>query len=378
MATPTDPHSPVPPVIHGSGGATPLSTHPSASSFSFSTPSSTQSGDIDAIDVLFSGQYQPRPPPVSSASVSPPLSLALDDMRAGALQPGAGSDLQLPMFGGSAPQLSSLDSQTLAPTSGTGYPLAPAHEQRVLRRSLRPVSHPYHPRLAHMPRTGNLTRRSNSSGMMSAFTAPGRQRSGTHIIPAINQDGSCKRCANCATATTPSWRRHPETQELLCNACGLYLRLHRKARPITLDETGQIQVIRKNAAVQRQPINLPPSTMAAAASPTLLPCFSASPLGYQAVRSATSLAALQGVGTPYQFAEMSYSPGPCSPHAGVPFASPTVDSPNSRLISEIVRFNMLGMAQFDSSGRLEELYTPKSETSSSGHLTPTDGPPPLP
>lgn len=79
----------------------------------------------------------------------------------------------------------------------------------------------------------------------------------TIVIPAINQDGSFKQCTNCKIAETPSWRRHPQTQELLCNACGLYLRLHRKPRPIALDESGNPQVIRKNAAVRRDPINIP-------------------------------------------------------------------------------------------------------------------------
>ncbi|KAJ2551053.1 Sodium- and chloride-dependent GABA transporter 1 [Coemansia sp. RSA 1933] len=117
-----------------------------------------------------------------------------------------------------------------------------------------------------------VLRRSNSVATLTPYTSVGQQaaRSGgpskplkspgsTFIIPAINQDGTCKRCANCCTAETPSWRRHPETQELLCNACGLYLRLHRKARPITMDESGNIQVVRKNAAIQREPINLRPT-----------------------------------------------------------------------------------------------------------------------
>ncbi|KAJ1811984.1 hypothetical protein LPJ75_003882 [Coemansia sp. RSA 2598] len=76
------------------------------------------------------------------------------------------------------------------------------------------------------------------------------------VIPSINHDGSIKRCSNCKQTDTPSWRRHPETQDLLCNACGLYLRLHRKSRPIAFDDDGNVQVIRKNAAIRREPVNL--------------------------------------------------------------------------------------------------------------------------
>ncbi|KAJ2500515.1 hypothetical protein GGH96_002663 [Coemansia sp. RSA 1972] len=118
--------------------------------------------------------------------------------------------------------------------------------------------------------------------------------SSTCIIPAINQDGSYKCCANCMTAETPSWRRHPDTQQLLCNACGLYLRLHRKARPITVDDAGHIQVIRKNAAVHRDPINVPrdvyePQPNVLQPQPTML-----QPPGY-AMRASTSLASLPDV-----------------------------------------------------------------------------------
>ncbi|KAI8617279.1 hypothetical protein BC830DRAFT_1062597 [Chytriomyces sp. MP71] len=37
-------------------------------------------------------------------------------------------------------------------------------------------------------------------------------------------------CANCATTTTPLWRRDNHGKPI-CNACGLYLRLHGTSRP---------------------------------------------------------------------------------------------------------------------------------------------------
>lgn len=40
-------------------------------------------------------------------------------------------------------------------------------------------------------------------------------------------------CANCHTKTTPLWRRNPEG-EPLCNACGLFLKLHGVTRPLSL------------------------------------------------------------------------------------------------------------------------------------------------
>ncbi|TQS39009.1 hypothetical protein Golomagni_00472 [Golovinomyces magnicellulatus] len=40
-------------------------------------------------------------------------------------------------------------------------------------------------------------------------------------------------CSNCFTQTTPLWRRNPEGHPL-CNACGLFLKLHGVVRPLSL------------------------------------------------------------------------------------------------------------------------------------------------
>lgn len=40
-------------------------------------------------------------------------------------------------------------------------------------------------------------------------------------------------CANCGTTTTPLWRRGLQS-ECLCNACGLYFKLHQVNRPTTM------------------------------------------------------------------------------------------------------------------------------------------------
>ncbi|KAK3335702.1 GATA zinc finger protein [Cercophora scortea] len=45
--------------------------------------------------------------------------------------------------------------------------------------------------------------------------------------------GAPTTCTNCFTQTTPLWRRNPEGQPL-CNACGLFLKLHGVVRPLSL------------------------------------------------------------------------------------------------------------------------------------------------
>ncbi|KAJ7575647.1 hypothetical protein C8J56DRAFT_738286, partial [Mycena floridula] len=40
-----------------------------------------------------------------------------------------------------------------------------------------------------------------------------------------------KTCSHCHTTSTPLWRREPATLRVLCNACGLYLQQRNKPRP---------------------------------------------------------------------------------------------------------------------------------------------------
>ncbi|KAJ1877444.1 GATA type transcriptional activator of nitrogen-regulated proteins [Coemansia sp. RSA 1722] len=53
--------------------------------------------------------------------------------------------------------------------------------------------------------------------------------------------GMTPRCYNCSAEQTPLWRRDPE-DNIICNACGLYYKLHGRARPVSM----------KRAAVKRR------------------------------------------------------------------------------------------------------------------------------
>ncbi|KAK3706361.1 Sodium- and chloride-dependent GABA transporter 1 [Vermiconidia calcicola] len=65
------------------------------------------------------------------------------------------------------------------------------------------------------------------SGFSSAVPSrPGSPRQG-------DNNGVPPTCTNCFTQTTPLWRRNPEGHPL-CNACGLFLKLHGVVRPLSL------------------------------------------------------------------------------------------------------------------------------------------------
>ncbi|PPQ75142.1 hypothetical protein CVT26_012083 [Gymnopilus dilepis] len=44
----------------------------------------------------------------------------------------------------------------------------------------------------------------------------------------------CAGCHNCGVSQTPVWRRDPEGMKL-CNACGLFLKIHKSARPVAMN-----------------------------------------------------------------------------------------------------------------------------------------------
>ncbi|KAL2001039.1 hypothetical protein VTN02DRAFT_2315 [Thermoascus thermophilus] len=65
-----------------------------------------------------------------------------------------------------------------------------------------------------------------SSAVPSRPASPGGSKNS-------EQNSTPTTCTNCFTQTTPLWRRNPEGQPL-CNACGLFLKLHGVVRPLSL------------------------------------------------------------------------------------------------------------------------------------------------
>jgi GATA-binding protein len=84
------------------------------------------------------------------------------------------------------------------------------------------------------PEPGNLS--GFSSVTPSRPSSPGGSKHGSSSNlagAAAGENGVPTTCTNCFTQTTPLWRRNPEGHPL-CNACGLFLKLHGVVRPLSL------------------------------------------------------------------------------------------------------------------------------------------------
>lgn len=96
------------------------------------------------------------------------------------------------------------------------------------------------PRTTSTPNTAGMatgmfsirTVSSPSSPPESGFNSAVPSRPGSPR-PGGDNNGVPTTCTNCFTQTTPLWRRNPEGHPL-CNACGLFLKLHGVVRPLSL------------------------------------------------------------------------------------------------------------------------------------------------
>jgi GATA-binding protein len=107
-----------------------------------------------------------------------------------------------------------------------------------------PEPQPWNSKIARTSSTTNassLSQLISNSRKSAPSPSDSDSGSGSSTPPAPTQraststaaSGSTMSCTNCHTQTTPLWRRNPEGQPL-CNACGLFLKLHGVVRPLSL------------------------------------------------------------------------------------------------------------------------------------------------
>lgn len=121
-----------------------------------------------------------------------------------------------------------------------------------IRQGVRRKEYNVFNRIASTPNAAGLSQRIGTNGLRSSPDSPPDSRlSSAHpsrpaspparrmmstIAPAQSEPEQTQppsTCTNCFTQTTPLWRRNPEGHPL-CNACGLFLKLHGVTRPMSL------------------------------------------------------------------------------------------------------------------------------------------------
>ncbi|RCK62617.1 Transcriptional regulator GZF3 [Candida viswanathii] len=115
------------------------------------------------------------------------------------------------------------------PTRSPTPPIHPLskHETVEQKPSVNPIPQPQ-PQQLPTPPVKTTTKQPPSTSNTSGATATATT---TATTSKLNMAGPI--CGNCQTQTTPLWRRD-ETGQVLCNACGLFLKLHGRPRPISL------------------------------------------------------------------------------------------------------------------------------------------------
>lgn len=160
--------------------------------------------------------------------------------------------------------------------------------------------------------TLELQRRRLSGGEAGVKSAKSEPPAATAAAPALAAAPKITECSNCHTKTTPLWRKDP-LGNTLCNACGLFLKLHGTTRPLSL----KTDVIKKRSSKRASavPPSKPPLSVAAAggaeqwmsngadsaAALLPIPYSNASPVAYSRASSVLS--------TPSAYGSLSYGGG---------------------------------------------------------------------
>ncbi|KAJ6621534.1 hypothetical protein B0H10DRAFT_1789920, partial [Mycena sp. CBHHK59/15] len=91
------------------------------------------------------------------------------------------------------------------------------------------------PRPSSLAPSGSPTSAHPPSGAGASNAHPGANANGQQA-PAGEGKINALACGNCGTSTTPLWRRD-DVGNNICNACGLYFKLHGTHRPTSMKKT---------------------------------------------------------------------------------------------------------------------------------------------
>ncbi|KAJ2334755.1 hypothetical protein GGI00_001701 [Coemansia sp. RSA 2681] len=130
------------------------------------------------------------------------------------------------------------------------------------------ASQPIQPYYPHDPAVYAVAGNSNSQALgfydtsqATTSFAVGDGGSGSELFPRepavmpLPIRAGTKCCSVCQATETPTWRRHMLTNKCVCNACGLYFKLHKRNRQFTHNARGQYVVKRQPRSTNKRPKN---------------------------------------------------------------------------------------------------------------------------
>ncbi|KAG8804890.1 hypothetical protein FRC17_005848 [Serendipita sp. 399] len=244
-------------------------------------------------------------------------------------------------------------------TTGSNIEGPPSNRASALRKGNAPGTVTRRTSAGTVAAAGNAHARKRSTSGSATPSAPLPEKKTSAPVPegekgasgtaGEGEDGQTM-CTNCGTTTTPLWRRNPDGQPL-CNACGLFFKLHGVTRPLAL-KTDVIKKRNRNGATLTNPSRKTASTTFSRAG-ALGTSKRTSLTSTSAAASAASVATFGGSGPPLLPGTRPLAPNPTP---GLPELRPSPPSNSSTTI-----------VQTSTSGGL------KRPRRTSSNLTATDG-----
>jgi GATA-binding protein, other eukaryote len=182
-----------------------------------------------------------------SSAQFPASSLTINMMPSATSNPAAVSSLSAQAPASKSAQVSATG---VAPSSNAAtneQPTASTTDHGASANIANGLYHLPHPSLMKLEHESSVNHIADTTSKSPEMDDDESKKDLDHIVPnaktttttqsngatTTKQNMTTPTCKNCKTQTTPLWRRD-ETGQVLCNACGLFLKLHGRPRPISL------------------------------------------------------------------------------------------------------------------------------------------------